>query len=488
MGYATRVCGVLTLTPLPSVADPEVAMRDVFDVLKCLSNRRMLCTDVEAKDGDWDAILAELATPCFSPQLQGSLLILNNNKQPLMQPSLNCPVALQWHCAPDGRMSHSLRIISDQPYYCWGWLQYIICRVLEPQGFLANGQFLYQGDDVLDRGRVVSEPVDVGLPQFPGVHVVDLCCLWLLPHQTTQLVRNVMRAISPAGELAEVILDGTSLQSQTLEALLPGWQRKGLSLSVEGCGGLMSGVAMAAVDRALEFLSNRRMLCTDVEAKDGDWDAILAELATPSSSPQLQGSLLLLNSNRQPLMQPSLWCPVVLQWSSDHSGTMSPSLRIISEKPCWEWLQYIICRVLEPQGVVANEDVLWTIFEYLGCTHSASSEPVDLGLPQFPGVHVVDLCCLWLLPHQTTQLVRNVMRAISPAGELAEVILDGTSLQSQTLEALLPGWQRKGLSLSVEGCGGLMSGGKAFGWDCNSGVSHCGNSFSFDEYGSEMAT
>eukprot|EP00727_Mastigamoeba_balamuthi_P012605 m51a1_g7968 hypothetical protein (84) ;mRNA; f:256527-261082 len=48
MGYSTTLSGVLTLSALPSVADPAAALDAVERALQILSQRRLLCTDTPA--------------------------------------------------------------------------------------------------------------------------------------------------------------------------------------------------------------------------------------------------------------------------------------------------------------------------------------------------------------------------------------------------------------------------------------------------------
>eukprot|EP00727_Mastigamoeba_balamuthi_P004863 m51a1_g14375 putative leucine rich repeat protein (807) ;mRNA; f:266526-270914 len=378
MGYDTNVCGVLALSLLPSVGDPEAAIGAAFCALDQLSQRRMICTDVGAREGDWDAILGELATPSdWHDQPQGSLLCLDNNVAPLMQPSLNCDVHMQFSPL-GGSRSQFLYIESGRPYHCWAWLQYVINRVLEPLGVVANGQFVYQGEWLKDRGRVVVRDnvvtcLGTAVESYAGTTALEQVLAARQLASLFDIPRSVLPAPAEASAPAPMGGGGEAIGQLPDAVLWVIFERVGCTHSASGASVRLAGVCTAwrravqrhtRVYRLLDVLAPRRR------------SALLAALP-----------------------------------------------RVPAE--------------------------------------AEAAEVDDLGLPRFPEVHVVDLGSVWLLPHQTTLLVRSVMRALSPAAALAEVVLDGTALQRQTLEALLvPGQQpHRAISLSLEGCGGLVSEG-----------------------------
>eukprot|EP00727_Mastigamoeba_balamuthi_P004892 m51a1_g14400 putative dead-box atp-dependent rna helicase 37-like (1118) ;mRNA; f:358888-378153 len=374
MGYDTSVCGVLTLSVRPSVPDPAATIEAVDHLLSLLWQRRVLCTDVEASDGDWDAILGEFAVHKEGENMQGSLLLLDNNMQPIVQPALNCCVTMRWLAKTGDKPPQPLHIISGRPYFCWAWLQYIISRVLEPRGVVANGQFLYQGESLQDKGRIVVR----------GNIITCLGCA-SEDHAGTTASQQVM----------------TSLQRSSLFDL----PVVVLPVPVEA-----SPPAQSA----------------------GDGDAMLR------------------------LPDAVLWD--IFQHLGCSSSASALSVHLAGVCSAWRRLVHKHTHVYRLLDVLSPRKRSALLVALPLSAQAAAAVSADLCLPRFPGARVVDLCCLWLLPHQTTLLVRNVVRAISPASALAEVVLDGAALERHTLEELLQG-QPKGLCLSLGMCGGITSDG-----------------------------
>eukprot|EP00727_Mastigamoeba_balamuthi_P004833 m51a1_g14348 hypothetical protein (317) ;mRNA; f:177446-181423 len=160
MGYDTNVCGILTLSVLPTARDPAAVLRAVEHAIEALQSN-WLCTNVDAPDGDWDAILCEFGG---TEQQEQRVVVLDSRAPPFMQPSPCCTVTTNG----SGR-SLSLRMWSTRARLLWAWLQYVISRVLEPLGVVANGHLVYKGDGKLDRGRVVvrNNVVTCLGPQLP---------------------------------------------------------------------------------------------------------------------------------------------------------------------------------------------------------------------------------------------------------------------------------------------------------------------------------
>lgn len=75
--------------------------------------------------------------------------VIDQNSPPSTQPSLWC----QWMPTDDG-----MGIEWDggeKFYYYVEWLEYIINKITKPNGYVANGEITWQGEERQDKGRII---------------------------------------------------------------------------------------------------------------------------------------------------------------------------------------------------------------------------------------------------------------------------------------------------------------------------------------------
>ena len=76
-------------------------------------------------------------------------VVLGHNTPPSTQPGL----WLQWIVMSDRR---TIEWDGGEKFYDYvEWLQYIIDKILEPKGYVVNGEVFYSGEEVRDNGTIV---------------------------------------------------------------------------------------------------------------------------------------------------------------------------------------------------------------------------------------------------------------------------------------------------------------------------------------------
>lgn len=150
MGYTTDFEGFFTITP-PLQGAPK-------DLLDGICNTRRMARET-------DPIYGVEGEFCVN-EAQGR--VLDNNRPPRTQPSLNC----DWELSEDGA---KLQWSGMEKFYGYTeWLRYIITRVI-PEGTLLNGEVKFAGESAHDKGviQIVDNRIRV------------------IPHGGEQLQQNV---------------------------------------------------------------------------------------------------------------------------------------------------------------------------------------------------------------------------------------------------------------------------------------------------------
>ncbi|KAG0616742.1 hypothetical protein M758_5G139000 [Ceratodon purpureus] len=150
MGYTTDFEGFFTITP-PLQGAPKALLEGI-----CSTRRMARETDpIYGVEGEF----------CVN---EAQTRILDNNRPPRTQPSLNC----DWELSEDGA---KLEWSGMEKFYGYTeWLRYIITRVI-PEGTLLNGEVKFAGERADDKGVI---------------QIVDnrIC---VIPHGGEQLQHNV---------------------------------------------------------------------------------------------------------------------------------------------------------------------------------------------------------------------------------------------------------------------------------------------------------
>jgi len=88
--------------------------------------------------------------------------VIDSNKSPTTQPSL----WLQWIPTDDGM---SIEWDGNEKFYAYAeWINYLVKKVLEPNGYVLNGSVQYSGEEVGDSGRLTVEENVVYLRPYEG--------------------------------------------------------------------------------------------------------------------------------------------------------------------------------------------------------------------------------------------------------------------------------------------------------------------------------
>lgn len=138
MGYTTDFSGKLKF-------NKQLSLDDHIFLTKFANTRRM-ARNVDAKYG----VEGEFYVDGTGMMGQGNDdNIIDHNRHPRTQPGLWC----QWVPTEDGWY---LEWDGNEKFYDYvEWLQYLISKVLEPRGYVLNGEIDWSGEEDDDQGTIV---------------------------------------------------------------------------------------------------------------------------------------------------------------------------------------------------------------------------------------------------------------------------------------------------------------------------------------------
>ncbi|KAG0589371.1 hypothetical protein KC19_1G016700 [Ceratodon purpureus] len=158
MGYTTTFTGCFTITP-PLEGAPKA-------LLNGLCNTRRMAREMDPMygiEGEYYVEGTQSAPGWQGDEKEGR--VLDHNRPPRTQPSLNC----DWKLSEDGA---KLEWSGMEKFYGYTeWLRYIITRVVS-QGTVLNGEVQFQGEQAEDKGviRIIDNRIDVvadsGVPKL----------------------------------------------------------------------------------------------------------------------------------------------------------------------------------------------------------------------------------------------------------------------------------------------------------------------------------
>ena len=132
MGYSTDFNGILKF-------DKELTVTD-YNFLKKLSETRRMGRNVDEKYG--------VEGEFYVDGGDNDASVINVNSPPKTQPGL----WLQWTPTEDG---WGLKWDGGEKFYNYvEWLEYLIEKVIEPRGYILNGEVEWYGEDRDDAGKI----------------------------------------------------------------------------------------------------------------------------------------------------------------------------------------------------------------------------------------------------------------------------------------------------------------------------------------------
>ena len=140
MGYTTDFTGSFALN--------KKLDKETHEFLDKLANTRRMARNVEPKYG----VEGEFYVDGGGSFGQGDEdNIIDHNRPPKTQPSLWC----QWVPAKNGKQ---IEWDGGEKFYNYvEWIEYIIKSILEPKGYILNGDVYWSGEDSADTGKIHIE-------------------------------------------------------------------------------------------------------------------------------------------------------------------------------------------------------------------------------------------------------------------------------------------------------------------------------------------
>lgn len=145
MGYTTQFKGEFSISP-------ELSL-DHYNYLVAFSDTRRMKKDVLKLGMLSDPLREAVGLPvgeegCYSV-IESSVSIKDHNNPPKGQPGLYC----NW--VPKENLKKLIHNGSDNFYYFFEWLEYLIKHFFEPWGYVLNGNVLWRGANFDDMGEII---------------------------------------------------------------------------------------------------------------------------------------------------------------------------------------------------------------------------------------------------------------------------------------------------------------------------------------------
>lgn len=134
MGYSTDFNGCFEVKPALSPA-----MKEFVDKLAQTRRMKRNVSSIYGEEGEF----------YVDDPSDSEANILDGNKPPSTQPGL----WLQWIYDEEGQ---AFGWDQGEKFYNYvEWLEYLIKKVLAPNGYVLNGEVKWQGEDMDDRGKII---------------------------------------------------------------------------------------------------------------------------------------------------------------------------------------------------------------------------------------------------------------------------------------------------------------------------------------------